>query len=170
LTKTPAGVALLRVDNRLVHGQVLEAWLPALDAHGILVADDEAAGNVLARSAMALAIPPGISFEVLRVPVAAEVLRPGGKGPQSPRTLVLLRDVRDAVALHAGGVPIPQLNLGNVHFGTGRKQVSPSVYLDAQELEALDNLARAGTQVEVRAVPTEHPIRLPELKARFAAA
>ncbi len=78
--------------------------------------------------------------------------------------------MRDAVALHAGGVPIPQLNLGNVHFGTGRKQVSPSVYLDAQELEALDNLARAGTQVEVRAVPTEHPIRLPELKARFAAA
>ena len=170
MTKTPAGVALLRVDNRLVHGQVLEAWLPALDAHGILVADDEAAGNVLARSAMALAIPPGISFEVLRVPAAAEVLRPGGKGPQSPRTLVLLRDVRDAVTLHAAGVPIPRLNLGNLHFGAGRKQVSPSVYLDAQELEALDKLARAGTQVEVRAVPNEPPIGLPDLKARFAAA
>ena len=170
MTKTPAGVALLRVDNRLVHGQVLEAWLPALDAHGILVADDEAAGNVLARSAMALAIPPGISFEVLRVPAAAEALRPGGKGPQSPRTLVLLRDVRDAVALHAAGVPIPQLNVGNVHFGTGRKQVSPSVYLDAGELEALEKLARSGTQVEVRAVPTEPPIRLPDLKARFATA
>ncbi|TMA30360.1 MAG: PTS sugar transporter subunit IIB, partial [Deltaproteobacteria bacterium] len=47
-------MALVRVDNRLVHGQVLEAWLPALDAQGILVADDEAAGNMLARSAMAL--------------------------------------------------------------------------------------------------------------------
>lgn len=170
MSKAPVGVALVRVDNRLVHGQVLEAWLPALGAHGILVADDEAAGNVLARSAMALAIPPGISFEVLRVPAAADALRPGGKGPQAPRTLVLLRDVRDAVALHEAGVPIPQLNVGNVHFGAGRKQVSPSVYLDAGELEALEKLARSGTQVEVRAVPSEAPVRLPDLKARFAAA
>jgi len=169
LTKAP-GVALVRVDNRLVHGQVLEAWLPALDAHGILVADDEAAGNVLARSAMALAIPPGVNFEVLRVEAAAGLLRPGGKGPQAPRTLVLLRDVRDAVALSEAGVPVPQLNLGNVHFGRGRKQVSPSVFLDAGELAALEKLSRAGTQVEVRAVPSEAPLRLPDLKARFAAA
>ena len=169
MNKAP-GVALVRVDNRLVHGQVLEAWLPALDAHGILVADDEAAGNVLARSAMALAIPPGVNFEVLRVEAAAGLLRPGGKGPQAPRTLVLLRDVRDAVALSEAGVPVPQLNLGNVHFGRGRKQVSPSVFLDAGELAALEKLSRAGTQVEVRAVPSEPPLRLPELKARFAAA
>jgi len=169
LTKAP-GVALVRVDNRLVHGQVLEAWLPALDAHGILVADDEAAGNVLARSAMALAIPPGVNFEVLRVEAAAGLLRPGGKGPQAPRTLVLLRDVRDAVALSEAGVAVPQLNLGNVHFGRGRKQVSPSVFLDAGELAALEKLSRAGTQVEVRAVPSEPPLRLPDLKARFAAA
>jgi mannose/fructose/N-acetylgalactosamine-specific phosphotransferase system component IIB len=170
LSDSPVGVALVRVDNRLVHGQVLEAWLPALDAHGILVADDEAAGNVLARSAMALAIPPGVNFEVVRVQAAAELLRPGGKGPQRPRTLLLLRDVRDAVALSAAGVPIPQLNLGNVHFGTGRKQVSPSVFLDAAELAELEGLARGGTQVEVRAVPSEAPIRLADLKARFAAA
>jgi PTS system mannose-specific IIB component len=169
LTKAP-GVALVRVDNRLVHGQVLEAWLPALDAHGILVADDEAAGNILARSAMALAIPPGVNFEVLRVEAAAGLLRPGGKGPQAPRTLVLLRDVRDAVALSEAGVPVPQLNLGNVHFGRGRKQVSPSVFLDAGELAALEKLSQAGTQVEVRAVPSEPPLRLPDLKARFAAA
>jgi mannose/fructose/N-acetylgalactosamine-specific phosphotransferase system component IIB len=169
LRKAPAGVALVRVDNRLVHGQVLEAWLPALDAHGILVADDEAAGNVLARSAMALAIPPGVVFEVLRIAAAVELLRPGGKGPQAVRTLLLLRDVRDAVALHDGGVKIPQLNLGNVHFAAGRKQVSPSVFLDGGEVQALEHLAEAGTQVEVRAVPSERPLHLADLKARFAA-
>ena len=166
---TPS-VALVRVDNRLVHGQVLEAWLPALDAEGILVADDEAAGNVLARSAMALAIPPGVRFEVLRIVAAAEALRPGGKGPPAARTLLLIRDVRDAVALHEAGVPIPALNVGNVHFGVGRKQVSPSVFLDEGEIQALEALVQAGTKVEVRAVPSEAPLRLPEIKARFAAA
>jgi mannose/fructose/N-acetylgalactosamine-specific phosphotransferase system component IIB len=166
--KSAPSVSLVRVDNRLVHGQVLEAWLPALDAQGVLVADDEAAGNVLARSAMALAIPSRIKFEVLRVQAAAEVLRPGGRGPSSPRTLVLLRDVRDAAALHDAGVPMPQLNLGNVHFAAGRKQVSPSIFLDAAELDALSRLAAQGTQVEARAVPSETPRPLEALRARFA--
>jgi PTS system mannose-specific IIB component len=163
-------VALIRVDNRLVHGQVLEAWLPALDAHGILVADDEAAGNVLARSAMALAIPPGVKFEVLRVQAAADALKPGGKGPPALNTLVLLRDVQDAEALHDAGVPIPRLNLGNVHFGVGRRQVSPSVFLDKEEMAALERLGAQGTKVEVRAVPSESPSALADIKARFARA
>jgi mannose/fructose/N-acetylgalactosamine-specific phosphotransferase system component IIB len=162
------GVALVRVDNRLVHGQVLEAWLPALDAHGILVADDEAAANVLARSAMSLAIPSRVSFQVLRVAAAAELLRPGGKGPQSERTLVLLRDVRDALALHEAGVPLPRLNIGNVHFAAGRRQVSPSVFLDPRELSELESLAAEGTEVELRAVPAEVPLKLPAVHARFA--
>ncbi len=167
MSKDAQRIALVRVDNRLVHGQVLEAWLPALDAHGILVADDEAAGNVLARSAMSLAIPPKVSFQVLRVQAAADALKPGGAGPQAPRTLVLLRDVRDAVALHDAGVPMPKLNLGNIHFGAGRRQVSPSVFLDAREVAALEKLAAAGTQVEVRAVPSEQPVPLAEIKSRF---
>ena len=163
------GLALVRVDNRLVHGQVLEAWLPALDAHGILVADDEAAGNALARSAMALAIPQRVSLVVMRLQAAADLLRPGGKGPPAARTLLLLRDVRDAVSLHAQGVPMPRLNLGNVHFAVGRRQVSPSVFLDPSELHDLEKLAATGTAVEVRAVPNESPLGLDAIKAKFRA-
>jgi mannose/fructose/N-acetylgalactosamine-specific phosphotransferase system component IIB len=168
--KEGPGVALIRVDNRLVHGQVLEAWLPALDAHGVLVADDEAAGNVLARSAMALAIPPKVQFQVVKVSAAAQLLRPGGKGVSGVRTLLLVRDVRDALALHEQGVPIPRLNLGNVHFANGRRQVAPSVYLDAGEMEALSRIASRGTEVEARAVPAEHPTSLSTLESRFSEA
>jgi PTS system mannose-specific IIB component len=167
--KDAPGVALIRVDNRLVHGQVLEAWLPALDAHGVLVADDEAAANVLARSAMSLAIPPKVQFQVLKVSAAADLLRPGGKGAPGVRTLLLVRDVRDAMALAESGVHIPRLNLGNVHFGSGRRQVAPSIYLDAGEMEALARLASRGTEVEGRAVPSEHPTPLSTLQSRFAA-
>ena len=163
------GLALVRVDNRLVHGQVLEAWLPALDAHGILVADDEAAANALARSAMALAIPPRVSFMVMRLHAAAELLREGGKGPPAARTLLLLREVRDAVSLHAQGVAMPRLNVGNVHFAAGRRQVSPSVFLDPSELHELEKLAATGTAVEVRAVPSEAPLGLDAIKAKFRA-
>lgn len=169
MTAPPLGVALVRVDNRLVHGQVLEAWLPALGARGVLVADDETAGNALARAAMALAIPPRTVFQVMGLEAAAALLRPGGVGAPAPRTLVLVREVRDAAALREMGVPLPRLNLGNVHFRAGRRSVSPSVYLDLSELETLERLASAGTEVELQAVPNEAPGSLREARARFGA-
>jgi mannose/fructose/N-acetylgalactosamine-specific phosphotransferase system component IIB len=163
----PKSVALARVDNRLVHGQVLEAWLPALDAQGIVVADDEAAASLLVRSAMSLAIPPRISFQVLSIAQAAALFRPGGEGPPAPRTLLLVREVRDAAALREQGVPLPRLNLGNIHFRAGRKALSTSVYLDQAELDLLSQLAAAGTEIELRAVPSDAPIFLAQAKARF---
>jgi PTS system mannose-specific IIB component len=166
----PAGIALVRVDNRLVHGQVLEAWVPALSAQGILVADDEVAGNALARAAMSLAIPKNVAFRVARLAEVAGMLRPGGSGAPAPRTLVLVRNVRDAVALREQGVPLPHLNLGNVHYSAGREQVAPTVYLDAAEIEALEQLGAAGTGIEARAVPAEAPVSLPTIAARFRAA
>ena len=158
--------ALVRVDNRLIHGQVLEAWVPALRAQALLVADDEAAGDEFTRAAMGLALADEVTLEVLSLSAAAAVLRPGGKGLHR-RTLVLLREVADAAALATAGVPLPRLNLGNVHFRAGRRPVAPTVYLDELELLALEWLARAGTEIEVRAVPAEAPVFLPQLRARF---
>jgi PTS system mannose-specific IIB component len=166
---TAPSIVLARVDNRLVHGQVLEAWVPALAAQGILVADDEVAGNALARAAMGLAIPRKITFHVGRLAEVAEMLRPGGPGAPAPRTLLLVRNVRDAAALRDQGVPLPHLNLGNVHFSQGRKQVMPTVYLDTAEIAALGRLARAGTEIEARAVPAETPVPLSTLTSRFGA-
>jgi mannose/fructose/N-acetylgalactosamine-specific phosphotransferase system component IIB len=165
----PDAIALVRVDNRLVHGQVLEAWVPALSAQGILVADDEVAASPLARAAMALAIPKKVAFRVGLLAEVAAMLRPGGSGPPAPRTLILVRNVRDAVALREQGAPLPHLNLGNVHFSRGREQVMPTVYLDAGEIEALEQLGATGTEIEARAVPAEAPVKLPTLIERFRA-
>ena len=156
---------LVRVDNRLVHGQVLEAWVPALEAAALWVADDEAAGDALAQAAMELAIPARVTLEVMTLAHAGERLRAGGGGAPE-RTLVLVREVAGATALHAAGMRIPRLNLGNVHFRAGRKQVAPTLYLDASELEALEALARAGSEVEWRAVPNDSPIPLASLRAK----
>ena len=54
----PPVILLVRIDNRLIHGQILEAWVPRLAAREVLVADDEAAGSPLARAALTLCVPP----------------------------------------------------------------------------------------------------------------
>jgi len=159
-------IALVRVDSRLIHGQVVEAWLPELKVSRILVADDGAAGNALTRAAMGLAVPPQIKVEI--VPLTGADFQAAVAAPE--RVLVLLRDVSAALRAREQGLAIVTLNLGNVHFAPGRVQVSASVFLSPSELVALRALAASGTAVEVRAVPREKPLGMSEIETRLSAA
>jgi PTS system mannose-specific IIB component len=162
-------IPLVRVDNRLLHGQVLETWIPKLAATAVVVGDDEAARSPLAQAAMTLCCPEGIPVRVLplaEVDFAALAAEPGP-------VLVLVRDVAGLTAAVAAGLTpaqAPRLNLGNVHHGAGRRPVTPSVYLGEPELEALQALRAAGFEVEARAIPTDPPAGLDELARRYAAA
>jgi N-acetylgalactosamine PTS system EIIB component len=162
-------IPLVRVDNRLLHGQVLEAWIPRLAAGSVVVADDEAAGSPLAQAAMTLCCPDEVPVRVLpmaQVDFAALAAEPGV-------VLLLVRDVAGLTAAAARGLTpaqAPRLNLGNIHHSAGRRPVSPSVFLSEGELEALRALAAAGFQVEARAIPTDAPAGLDELARRYAAA
>jgi PTS system mannose-specific IIB component len=62
------------------------------------------------------------------------------------------------------------VNLGNLHFGPGRKPVTPSVFLAGPELETLRELVAAGFQLEARAIPSEAPAGLAEIERRYEAA
>ena len=159
-------ITLVRVDNRLIHGQVVEAWLPHLKVQRVVVADDEAASSPLIRAAMALAVQSAIEVQIL--PLAQVDFAGVSKDPV--KTLVLLRDVAAVPFAKAHGLAVEQLNLGNVHFGTGRRQVSPSVFLSELELQTLRRLAEEGVRVEARAVPSEKPVELMDLTERWAKA
>lgn len=160
-------IVLVRVDNRLLHGQILEAWIPRLAIDEVVVADDEAAGSELARAAMTLCVPP----ELL-----VRIARPGdldfaalARGPR--KVLLLFRDPAGLEAGRAAGlVPAlaPKVNLGNVHFGEGRRPVTPSVFLSEAELATLRRLAAEGFEIEARAIPSESPAGMSEIERRYA--
>jgi mannose/fructose/N-acetylgalactosamine-specific phosphotransferase system component IIB len=156
-------ISLVRVDNRLIHGQVVEAWLPTLKVSRVVVADDEAASSLLIRSAMGLAVPSSIAVEIHSFGEAdfKRISR------DEKKTLVLVRDVAGAAAARDRGLQLAALNVGNVHFATGRKQISPSVFLSQGELDQLKMLSESGIDVEARAVPSERAIGLDEMVSRF---
>ncbi len=158
-------IALVRVDNRLLHGQVLEAWLPRLGARRLVVADDEAAASPLAQAAMTLAVPGEVAAEVR----AVEAVDWAALAAAPERILVLFREVADLERAAARGLAdlAPDVNVGNVHFGPGRRPVTPSVFLRAEELGALRRLAAAGLRVEARAVPGDSPTDVEEMERRF---
>jgi PTS system mannose-specific IIB component len=162
-------IALVRVDNRLLHGQILEAWVPRLSAREVVVADDDAAASPLARAAMTLCVPPDLPARI--EPIARVDWGALASAPYP--VLVLVRDVEGVARAEAAGLTpalAPRVNLGNVHFVPGRRPVTPSVFLSSEEVDRLRALARAGFEIEARAVPSDAPAGLAEIERRYAAA
>jgi mannose/fructose/N-acetylgalactosamine-specific phosphotransferase system component IIB len=143
-------ISLIRIDSRLIHGQVIETWLPHLGIQRIVVADDAAFDDKLLRTAIGIAVPPGIEVVIQRID-DVDFKRYEN---DAARTLLLLRDVPGAVRAYAKGLVGP-LNLGNVHAGPLRHPVSRSVYLTSAEREQLLAMSRDGLAVTIQAVPNE---------------
>jgi mannose/fructose/N-acetylgalactosamine-specific phosphotransferase system component IIB len=156
-------ISHVRIDSRLIHGQVVEAWLPVLKVGRVVVADDEASESALMRAAMGLAVPAGIEVDISRLDdVPFTQLE-----QDNVRTLVLVRDLPALLRARSRGLPLRRLNLGNLHHGPGRRPVSASVYLTVEELEQLRALNASGVEVEARGVPADRPISFSEMAERF---
>ncbi len=162
-------IALVRVDNRLLHGQILEAWVPRLGVERIVIADDDAAASPLARAAMVLCLPPSLSAEVS--PVAKVDYAALAAARQV--ALLLFREVSTLQQAAAAGLTpalARKVNLGNVHYSQGRLPVTPSVFLSGEEIAAVQALAEMGFEVEARAVPSDAPVGARQLALKHSAA
>src|SRR5437868_11068765 len=112
---------------------------------------------------MGLAVTPAVEVEIK--PLAQVDFATLGAG--AGKTLVLLRNIQDVVTAVERGLSVLKLNLGNIHFEAGSRQVSPSVFLSRADLDRLKMLAGAGAEVEARAVPTDRPVTLADMSERF---
>lgn len=147
------GIALLRVDDRLVHGQVVEGWLPSLKADLILVVSDAAAADPVQAALMKMAMPPAVGLLVLGVAAAAEALA----SPQltARRALVLVPGPAEALALLQKGVAVDRVNVGGLHFTIGKVQLGRALFLDEKDKEALRAIAARGVRLEGQPLPSD---------------
>lgn len=148
---------LVRVDDRLLHGQVMLNWVRALRPKRIAIVDDALARDDFAQSLLSAVVPSGIALWVGGVAEAASVLlAQPGSSPQA--TMVLLRSPELALALYEAGVRFAELNIGCVGMQPGRVRVAPQVSLTKAEIEALKVLSRLGVNVSFQALPSEKAI------------
>jgi mannose/fructose/N-acetylgalactosamine-specific phosphotransferase system component IIB len=149
-------LTLVRVDDRLIHGQVVAVWLRAVGADRIVIVDDPTARDEFLRTVLTLAAPEGVPVEVLGL--AAGAVRVAALAAAPERTLVLLRSPLTALALRRAGVEFELLNVGGIGAGPGRRLVHRSVSASPDELAALRELERLGTRVELRALVDDRPV------------
>lgn len=149
-------IALVRVDDRLIHGQVVAVWLRALDATRIVVVDDAVAADEFLRDVLVLAAPRGVAVEVLDL--AAAILRLPAVAADDRPTLVLVRTPVTALRLREAGVPFALLNVGGLGSRPGRLALYRTISADAEERAAMRALERLGTRVELRIVAADRPV------------
>jgi PTS system mannose-specific IIB component len=147
--------AWFRIDNRLVHGQIIEAWIPYLGAAELVVANDRLAGDALRQQIMQLAIPERVRVHCVmmkNVKLLYDRLESSGEN-----TLYLLADCRDAARLITEGVPVTALNVGNMHYCQGKRHLCAHVAVSQEDLQCLRGLHDRGVKLDFRSVPTDTP-------------
>ena len=155
-------IALVCVDDRLVHGQVVVGWGRPLRAAFIVVIDDALATSDWEQELYRLGAPPDLELEFTTV--AAAAARRAGWEADPRAGIVLLGDVQTATALAAAGVRFPRLNLGGIHHRPGRVERLPYVFLTDSEIVGLRVLAQGGIEVTAQDVPATRPVPLAELR------
>lgn len=153
-------IVLVRVDDRLIHGQVVVGWVQALGAQRIVLVDDEVSSNAWERELYRLSVPADLVVEFASVDEAVELV--GGWGNERQRTILLVGDVDTIVRLCGGTEHIGKVNVGGLHDGAARSQRLSYVYLTDEEAQQLLALSEGGVEVTAQDVPTARAVPLGE--------
>ncbi|NRY61913.1 PTS galactosamine transporter subunit IIB [Clostridium beijerinckii] len=144
-------ILLTRIDNRLVHGQVGVTWTTTLGANLIIVADDEVAENTLQQQLMEVTAESsgaGVRFFTLQKTI--DVIH---KAAEHQKIFIVVKTPREVRKLIEGGVPIKEVNVGNMHFDKGKRQISKKVYVDDKDMEDLKAIKDMGIDIYIQDVP-----------------
>jgi len=152
-------IVLCRVDDRLVHGQVVIGWGRPLGVAFIVLVDDGVSASPWEQDLYRMAVPSEIEVRFTTVADAASQLREWQANPH--RVLLLTGEVDTMAALHrADPAVVHRINLGGIHHRPGRSERLPYLYLTDEELRSLVAMAAAGAEITAQDLPTTAPVAL----------
>jgi len=141
----------VRIDNRLLHGQVVQFWIPSLEVQRLVIADEATAADQALVSLYRMVMPKNVTLDVVPPAGLMQALAAGAKAS----TLVLFGNVADVISARRNGFAFDTLTIGNVHASGGRSRITDSVYLSEEEVRALLELKREGAAIDIQSFPGE---------------
>ena len=160
------GIVLVRVDDRLVHGQIIEAWVPFCRATAIIVANDEAACNRIQKMAIESCASKSVSIKVETIKDAAHDI--ASPLMDNENIIVIVSNLRDIIRLKSWGIKFPSVNIGNLHHNGNHKgeymRLSPSVFIDKEDWGFMLQFKEEGTLLDIRTVPMDNPVNIDRWK------
>jgi len=151
-----------RIDDRLIHGQVVTAWLQYLGkCDEILIADDKARKDQFLQNVLRMTAPPNMSLRVRSVDETVADFQT--KSNDTRRVLLLTRGPGQMLRLIEGGVPIAFINLGGMGAGPGRHNLQRSVSVSEEDIEQFRQILGKGVKIELKMVPSDRGVDLAAL-------
>lgn len=143
-------IVLTRIDDRLIHGQVVTAWAKITKGDYIMVVDDEVANDEFMISILKMAAPNSFKIGVYTIEEASGILKGEDNGE---RVIILVKRPETVMALINNGVEIKELNLGGMGATVGRKQLYRNISISEDEKNCFKELINKGVHVFVQIVP-----------------
>ncbi len=154
-------IELFRIDDRLIHGQVVVGWGQSLRIGFIVLVDDEVRASEWEQELYRMGVPPDVQVVFASVTEAAQQL-PGWQ-KDGKRGIVLTGDIGAMARLAEASHAVDAVNIGGIHFRDGRRERLRYVYLSDEEAAALARLGESGIEVTAQDVPTGRRVPLAEL-------
>jgi len=156
-------IALYRIDDRLIHGQVVVGWGQPLDIGFIVLVDDNVASSDWEQDLYRMGVPP--EMEILFTDVAGAVLRHDELVRDPRHGIIVTPDIGTMQRFVAGTGSIREVNVGGIHHRAGRSQKMRYVFLAPEEEAQIRELIDSGIKVTAQDVPTARPVPLAEVLA-----
>ncbi len=146
------GIALARIDDRFIHGQVTVGWTQKLGPGLILLANSEIAGDPWQSRVYRSSVAPEIRVAILGMGQAVEAL-PGLAAADGPRTIVLAGSPQDMHYLHRHSRLLREVNVGGMHYAEGKREVLPFLWADRWDLRVFRSFLDDGVRLWAQEVP-----------------
>jgi mannose/fructose/N-acetylgalactosamine-specific phosphotransferase system component IIB len=144
---------LIRIDDRLIHGQVIAVWCKHRRFTRIVIVDDGVAADPFMQEVLRLSAPPGLEVDVLSVEEGIDTLT--RNLPNRDTTMVLMKSPQTAHRLYDGGLEYSTLNIGGIGSGPGRKNIFKNIAASKEEIVILKYLLDQGVEITLLTVPGE---------------
>jgi len=149
-------IELVRIDDRLIHGQVVMAWSRAVVAQHLVVIDDKVATDEIRKILLKTVAPPHIKVSILTAKQGIEALLCDKFGNE--KLLLLFTNPQTIMTLLEGGVKISTVNIGGMSFSPGKTQLTTAVSVNEQEHYAFKKLHAQGVALQIQMLPNDTPI------------
>jgi mannose/fructose/N-acetylgalactosamine-specific phosphotransferase system component IIB len=151
-------VILFRIDDRLIHAQVVVGWGRRLRPDRIVLADDAVSAEEWEKELYASAAEPDFKATVLTLSEAVRQI--SGGVFESEKIFLLVRGPAEALEMLGQGLDAKEINVGGLHFREGRKQITENVWVDEAEKGLLRDIVKKGITLEARALPGDERITI----------
>jgi len=158
------GIVLVRIDDRLIHGQIVENWMKFLKINHLIVVNDFVASDQMQKALFSMAVSDHTKISILTIAQAREAILNGQF--KEDRAMLLFASPQDVLNLINKGVKIKEVNIGGMHYSPEKKQILRAISVSKEDIQAFQELDRLGVRLEARMVPDDEKIDIMEIIKR----